>query len=91
MEKSVDTTSNELREYLRNTTLDSLIKQLKAKGITQKALAEGIGMPINHLGAIKRSELKSHFFHELGAVKLACLWALEHLGKDVKSEQESKE
>jgi uncharacterized Zn finger protein len=81
---------DELEEYLKNTTLDSLTQQLKAKGITQQALAGSMGMPANHFSALKRSESRNHFFHELGAVKLACLWALEHLNKDVKVKQESK-
>lgn len=76
----------EIKKYLESTTLDSLIKQLKAKGITQKAFAESMKMPINHLNAIKRSELKEHFFNELGSVKLACLWALEHLNKETKKQ-----
>jgi hypothetical protein len=33
---------------------------------------------VQHLGAIKRSELRNRFFKELGAVKLACLWMLDH-------------
>jgi hypothetical protein len=55
--------------------------QLKDKGITQKAFAEQIGMNTRHLAAIKSSELRHHYFNELGATKLACLWVLEHLGK----------
>jgi hypothetical protein len=58
-----------------------LLTQLKDKGITQKAFAEQIGMNTRHLAAIKSSELRYHYFNELGATKLACLWVLEHLGK----------
>ena len=70
-----------LQAYLAGVTLDELLAQLKAQGITQKAFAEGIGMNPRHLGAIKTSELRNHFFNELGATKLACLWVIEHLGK----------
>ena len=64
-----------------SVTLDTLLSQLKAKGITQKAFAEQIGMPTRHLAAMKSSELRHHYFTELGVTKLACLWVLAHLGK----------
>lgn len=70
-----------LADYLESVTLDSLVDQLKAKGITQKAFAEGIGMSTRHLSAVKAAERRYHTFHELGATKLACLWVLEHLAK----------
>ncbi len=73
----------DVRAYLDSVTLDALLSQLKAKGITQKAFAEQIGMNTRHLAAIKSSELRNHFFNELGATKLACLWMLEHLGKTI--------
>ena len=38
-------------------------------------------MNTRHLAAIKSSELRHHYFNELGATKLACVWVLEHLGK----------
>lgn len=34
----------DMLEYLRGVTLDDLIDQLRARGITQKAFAESIGM-----------------------------------------------
>lgn len=71
----------DVQAYLGSVTLDALLTQLKAQGITQKALAEQIGMNTRHLSAIKASELRNHFFNELGATKLACLWMLDHLGK----------
>ncbi len=66
---------------LRSVTLDALLKELKTHGISQKAFAESIGMSTRHLSAIKSSELRNQYFHELGAIKLACLWVLEHLVK----------
>ncbi|MCA9838773.1 MAG: hypothetical protein KC422_17790 [Trueperaceae bacterium] len=74
-------TLDDLEAYLQGITLDELLKQLKAKGISQKALAKSIGMSTQHLAAVKSSELKNRYFHELGATKLACLWVLEHLTK----------
>ena len=71
----------DVRAYLDSVTLDALLTQLKAKGITQKAFAEQIGMNTRHLSVIKASELRNHYFNELGATKLACLWMLDHLGK----------
>jgi uncharacterized Zn finger protein len=67
----------DLPEYLRSVTLDELIQELKKQGITQKALAESIGMSSQKLSAIKSSERRNRYFHELGATKLACLWVLE--------------
>lgn len=69
----------DMQAYLENVTLDELMKQLSAKGITQKAFAESINMNPRHLSAIKSSELRNRYFNELGATKLACLWALEHI------------
>ena len=71
----------DVRSSLDGVTLDALLTQLKAKGVTQKAFAEQIGMNTRHLAAIKSSELRHHYFNELGATKLACLWMLEHFGK----------
>jgi hypothetical protein len=71
----------DVRASLESVTLDTLLNQLKAQGITQKAFAEQIGMNTRHLAAMKSSELRHHYFNELGATKLACLWVLEHLGK----------
>ena len=34
-----------------------------------------------HLGAVKSAEARNHFFNELGAVKLAVLWVVEHVGR----------
>ena len=69
---------DDLPAYLKGVTLDDLVKQLKDRGITQKALAESIGMNGRHLSAIKSSERRNRYFNELGAVKLACLWVLQH-------------
>lgn len=68
----------DLPDYLTHVTLDELIEQLRAKGITQKAFAESIGMSPKHLTAVKSSERGNRRFHELGAIKLACLWMMEH-------------
>jgi hypothetical protein len=72
-------TVGDLHPYLQGVTLETLLKQLSEKGVTQKAFAEGIGMNPRQLSAIKSSEARHHYFNELGATKLACLWVLEHL------------
>ncbi len=72
---------DELPAYLKSTTLDTLLAELKTKGITQKAFAESIGMNSRHLSAVKSSEQRNHFFNELGAIKLACLWMLDNIDK----------
>jgi len=71
---------SEITEFLESVTLESLIAQLKEKGITKKVFAASIGMSTQHLSAVKSSELRNRFYHELGATKLACLWMLEHSG-----------
>jgi len=76
----------DVAEYLESVTLESLIAQLKEKGISQKTFAASIGMSTQHLSAVKSSELNNRFYHELGATKLACLWILEHYS-EVKSEK----
>jgi len=68
--------------YLSGITLDSLLKKLKANGITQKAFSENIGMNSRHLSSIKSSESRNRYYNELGATKLACLWILEHFNKN---------
>jgi hypothetical protein len=72
-------TFDDVRVYLKGVTLESLLKELKSQGITQKAFAESIGMNPRHLGSIKRCELRNRYYNELGATKLACLWVLEHI------------
>lgn len=72
----------ELKEYLPDTTLDSLLNELRAAGITQKAFAESIGMNPRRLSAVKSSELRNRYYNELGAIKLACLWVLEHIKQE---------
>jgi uncharacterized Zn finger protein len=68
-----------LEGYLNSVTLDDLTKQLKARGITQKAFCEAVGMGSGHLTAVKTAELRNRHYHELGAIKLAILWVLEQL------------
>lgn len=70
-----------LPDYLRGVTLDELIQRLKKQGISQKAFAASIGMSSQKLSAIKSSERRNRYFHELGATKLACLWVLERFTK----------
>ncbi len=68
-----------LNTYLNGVTLDELVEQLKQKGISQKAFAESVGMSTQHLSAVKRAEKSNRTYHELGAIKLACVWVLTHL------------
>lgn len=70
---------SDLKTLLAQITLDDLTKQLRTKGVTQKALAESIGMNPQHITAVKSSERRNRYFTELGAMKLACMWVLEHI------------
>lgn len=72
---------DDISAYLESMTLESLIVRLKENGVSQKTFAASIGMSTQHLSAVKSSELRNHYFHELGAIKLACLWVLELHGK----------
>jgi uncharacterized Zn finger protein len=78
--KEVETLAD-LRAYLKGITLDALLRDLKTQGISQKALAESMGMNPQHLSSIKSCELRHHYYNELGATKVACLWVLEHIKK----------
>ena len=69
----------DVQAYLQGVTLETLLAELKANGITQTAFAASIGMSTRHLSAVKSSELRNHLFNELGSTKLACLWVLEHV------------
>ena len=71
-------TIDDVELYLKAETLDSLLQELKAQGVTQKEFAESIGMNPRHLSAIKSSESRNRYYNELGATKLACLWMIEH-------------
>ncbi len=68
-----------LGTYLNGVTLDDLVAQMKKKGISQKAFAESLGLSVQHLSAVKRAERSNRTYHELGAIKLACVWVLTHL------------
>lgn len=74
-------TPEAVSDYLRGTTLEELLKDLKAAGIKQKDFAESIGMNPRHLSSIKSSEARNRYYNELGATKLACLWMIEHCKK----------
>jgi uncharacterized Zn finger protein len=80
VEKTAVTDLDSLKAYLNSVTLDELAKEMRAKGITQKAFCEAVGMGSGHLTAVKSGELRNRRYHELGAIKLAVLWAIEHFG-----------
>ena len=48
----------DLPAYLNSVTLDDLVKQLKAQGVTQQALAAALRMSSQHLSAVKSSGAK---------------------------------
>ncbi len=75
----------DVADYLQGTTLEELLKDLKAAGIKQKDFAESIGMNPRHLSSIKSSELRNRYYNELGATKLACLWMIERCKRAGKS------
>jgi hypothetical protein len=81
VEKTAVTDLDSLKAYLNSVTLDELAKEMRAKGITQKGFCEAVGMSAQHFAAVKSSELRNRRFHELGAIKLAVLWTMEHLGE----------
>lgn len=70
-----------LQAYLNSVSLGDLVKQMQAKGITQKAFCDAVGMSSRHLSAVKSSELRNRRYHELGAIKLAVLWVLKELAE----------
>jgi uncharacterized Zn finger protein len=78
-------TLDDLASYLKGVTLAELTERMKERGITQTAFAESIGMNPRHLTAIKSSEARHRYFHELGATKLAVLWVIENVEVDAAS------
>lgn len=79
VERSAITTLEDVAAYVRSRPLADLLADLRAAGITQKAFCEAIGMNPRHLSAVNSSEKRNHYFNELGAIKLAAIWALENL------------
>jgi uncharacterized Zn finger protein len=63
----------DLEVFLKSVSLEKLLENLKAIGISQKQMAETVGMSPRQLTLIKTSESRNRFYTELGAVKLACL------------------
>ncbi len=68
---------DELERYLKATTLESLLNECRARGITQTRLAGMFRLPSNFLTVVKRSERKGHYFNFIGACKIACLYILQ--------------
>jgi hypothetical protein len=68
---------DDLEQYLKATTLESLLDECRARGITQKRLATMFRLPPNFLSVVKSSERKGHYFNFIGACKIACLYVLE--------------
>jgi hypothetical protein len=68
---------DDLEHYLKTTTLESLLDECRARGITQKRLASMFRLPSNFLTVVKSSERKGHYFNFIGACKIACLYVLE--------------
>jgi len=83
-------TLDDLASYLEGVTLAELIDRMKERGVTQTAFAESIGMNPRHLTAIKSSEARHRYFHELGATKLAVLWVIENVEVDTASGTKQK-
>ena len=71
----------DLATYLRSHTLADLLVDMRGRGITQKAFYEAVGMSSQHLSAVRSAEQRNHFYHELGAIKLAVLWVMEHIAE----------
>lgn len=71
-------TTQDLEVFLKEVSLASLLEDLKANGITNKQLAETVGISPRQLSVIKASEERNRFYNELGPLKLSCLWMLEH-------------
>lgn len=79
------TTPQELEAFLKGVSLEQLLEDLKAIGISQKQLAETVGISPRQLSVVKSSESRNRFYNELGALKLACVWMLEHFNAPPKS------
>jgi hypothetical protein len=76
MEPPEINTLNGLERYLSDVSLESLLDECRARGITQKRLAGMFRLPPNFLTVVKSSERKGHYFNFIGACKIACLYVL---------------
>jgi hypothetical protein len=77
----------DLKSYLQGKTLEDLFLEMKELGITQKDFAGAIGMSTRRLSSIKSSELRNHYYSELGATKVACQWVIDHFNKRQKAKE----
>ena len=71
--KSLD----DVAAYLKRVTLDELVKELKARGTSQKSLLEILKMNPNLFSSAKRCEQRGRYYNFLNALKLACLYLLK--------------
>ncbi|MCE7982920.1 MAG: hypothetical protein DYG89_17185 [Caldilinea sp. CFX5] len=78
---------SDLGQYLAHTTLASLLEQIKAQGISVSDFAQAIGSNTQRLTAMKKGEQSNRVNRELGAVKLACLWVMEHKDEFVRKKK----
>ena len=71
------TSLDDVADYLDSVTLDELVKELKARNITQKRITEILNMNPNLFSSAKRCEQRGRYYNFLNALKLACLYFLE--------------
>jgi uncharacterized Zn finger protein len=74
-------TPEELQAYLKTVKLENLLEELKEQGISYQQFGDTIGLDTRKLTSLRNSEAGDKPSRELEAVKLACLWMLEHFSK----------
>ncbi|MBI2191994.1 MAG: hypothetical protein HYU36_08425 [Planctomycetes bacterium] len=67
----------DVSKFLKGTSLDALVEELRARGITQKQVVEILGINSGLFGSAKRLEKRGRRYGFLNACKLACAYLLE--------------
>jgi hypothetical protein len=67
----------DVSKFLKGTSLDALVEELRARGIAQKQAVEILGINSELFGSAKRLEKRGRRYGFLNACKLACAYLLD--------------
>lgn len=72
----------DVSKFLKGSTLERLVEELRARGITQKQVIEILGINSGLFGSAKRLEERGRRYGFLNACKLACAYLLEVIERE---------
>jgi len=67
----------DISKFLKGTSLEALVEELRGRGITQKQVVEALGINAGLFASAKRLEKRGRRYGFLNACKLACAYLLE--------------